>query len=250
MTVLDRIAYYRGRRDEAPNQQLARALARRKDQAGIREIARNLSHPNRSVQSDCLKVLYEIGYLDPRLISEYARESLGLLGSKNNRMVWGSMIALGTIAPRSARIIGPRLDEVFAALDRGSVITVVWGVRTLAGVACASRSHRPRIVPHLLRRLEICLPRDVPTHAWSCLPAIDHASRDLFLAVLDRRRPELSSSQAARLRKVIRELRAAEANAGGRVARTDTLEAQPKAAGNPSPVRRQRKTPPARRPAR
>jgi len=87
MTVLDRIAYYRGRRDEAPNQQLALALARRKDQAGIREIARNLSHPNRSVQSDCLKVLYEIGYLDPTLISEYARESLGLLGSKNNRMV-------------------------------------------------------------------------------------------------------------------------------------------------------------------
>jgi hypothetical protein len=250
MTVLDRIAHYQGRRDEAPNQQLARALARRKDKAGIREIARNLSHPNRSVQSDCLKVLYEIGYLDPALIADYAGEFLGLLGSKNNRMVWGSMIALGTIAPLRARVIGSRLDEVLAVLDRGSVITVVWGVRTLAGVACASRSRRPRIVPHLLRRLETCLPRDVPTHALSSLPAIDNASRDRFLAVLDRRRPELSSSQAARLRKVIRELRPAEAKTGDRVVRTESLAAQPQGAGNRSPVRRPRKTPPARRAAR
>jgi hypothetical protein len=250
MTVLDRIAYFRGRRDEAPNQQLARALARRKDQAGIREIARNLSHPNRSVQGDCLKVLYEIGYLDPALIADYAGEFLGLLGSKNNRMVWGSMIALGTIAPLRARVIGSRLDEVLAALDRGSVITVVWGVRTLAGVAGASRSHRPRILPHLLRRLETCLPRDLPTHAGSSLPAIDNASLDRFLAVLDRRRPDLSSSQAARLRKVIREFQLTKGKGADRAARAGSSAPRPKAAGNRSPVRRERKTPPARRPAR
>ncbi len=250
MTVLERIAYYQGRRDEVPNQQLARALARRKDTAGIREIARNLSNPNRSVQSDCLKVLYEIGYLDPALIADYAGEFLGLLGGKNNRMVWGSMIALGTIAPLRARVIGSRLDEVLAALDRGTVITVVWGVRTLAGVAGASRSDRPRILPHLLRRLETCLPRDVPTHALSCFPAIDDASQDRFLAVLERRRPDLSPSQAARLRKVIREFHLTKGKGADRVARAGSSAAKPKAAGNRSPGRGKRKAPPARRTTR
>ena len=249
MTVLARIAYYQGRRDELPNQQLARALARRKDAAGIREIARNLNNPNRSVQSDCLKVLYEIGYLDPALIADYAGEFLGLLGSKNNRMVWGSMIALGTIAPLKARVIGSRLDEVLAALDRGTVITVVWGVRTLAGVAGASRSDRPRILPHLLRRLGTCLPRDVPTHALSCFPAIDDASQGRFLAVLERRRPDLSPSQAARLRKVIREFQLAKGKGADRVARAGSSAAGSKAAGKRSPARKQRKTPPSPRPA-
>ena len=81
-----------------PNQELARELAARDDQAGIQEIADNLANKNKSVQSDCIKVLYEIGYLKPQLIAQYAEVFLGLLHSKINRMVWGSMIALATIA--------------------------------------------------------------------------------------------------------------------------------------------------------
>ena len=218
MTVLERIAFFQRRRDETPNQQLARDLARRKDAAGIREIASHLRNPNRNIQGDCLKVLYEIGYVGPALIAGYAGEFLDLLASNNNRVVWGSMIALGTVAPLRAGVIGSRLDEVLAALDRGSVITVVWGIRTLAGVAGASRRYRPRIVPRLLRQLESCIPRDVPTHALSCLPAIDKSSQGTFLAVLERRKPDLSPSQAARLHKVIRQLPGSKANETARPA--------------------------------
>lgn len=39
MSILERIAYYQNRRDEAPNQELARELANQRDIAGIREIA-------------------------------------------------------------------------------------------------------------------------------------------------------------------------------------------------------------------
>ncbi len=228
MTVLERIAFFQGRRDETPNQELARALARRKDAAGIREIANHLRNPNRNIQSDCLKVLYEIGYLDPALIARYAGEFLDLLASKNNRLVWGSMIALGTIAPLAPGVIGSRLDEVLAALDRGSVITVVWGMRTLAGVAGASRRYRPKIVPHLLRRLGSCPPRDVPTHALSCLPAIDNSTQEGFLAVLERRKTDLSPTQAARLRKVMRQLHGSTADETAR-------PAGKKGAGNRAP---------------
>jgi hypothetical protein len=60
--------FYQNRRDEVPNQQLAKELAETENKAGIKEIAKNLQHKNKSVQSDCLKVLYEIGYLKPDLI--------------------------------------------------------------------------------------------------------------------------------------------------------------------------------------
>jgi len=135
MSVLNRIAYFQNRRDEAPNQQLARVLAAAKDRKGIREIAENLWNENPNVSSDCLKVLYEIGYLDPKLIAGYVGDLLKLLKHKNNRMVWGSMIALSTIAAIKADDIYQHLKEIKRAIEHGSVITKDNGVKILAIVA-------------------------------------------------------------------------------------------------------------------
>ena len=98
MTVLHRIAHYQDRRDEVPNQELARDLADQQDTAGIREIAENLWNPDPNIRSDCLKVLYQIGFLAPELAAPYALDYLKLLRDKNNRLVWGGMIALSTVA--------------------------------------------------------------------------------------------------------------------------------------------------------
>jgi hypothetical protein len=99
VSVLNKISFFQNRKDEVPNQRLARGLAETKDKKGIREIAENLWNDNPSIQSDCLQVLYEIGYLDPKLIAGYAEDFLNLLHSKNNRLVWGSMTALSGVAP-------------------------------------------------------------------------------------------------------------------------------------------------------
>jgi hypothetical protein len=208
MPVLNRIAYYQDRRDEAPNRELARELAATRDQEGIREIADNLAHPNQSVQSDCLKVLYEIGYLAPDLIADYVAQFLALLKHKNNRMVWGGMIALATIAPLKAREIWNELDSVIDAVNYGTTITEDWGIKTLARVAAADEAYGRRIFPLLLKYLKECLPRDVPRHADSILPAVDATKREEFLALLETRRAELTGSQLLRLDKVVRRLRA------------------------------------------
>ncbi len=71
MSTLDKIAFFQNRRDEVPNQILAKELAETKNVDGIREIAANLENKNKNIRSDCLKVLYEIGYLDPDLIADY-----------------------------------------------------------------------------------------------------------------------------------------------------------------------------------
>jgi len=209
MSVLQRIATFQGRRDERPNQDLARTLARSHNREAIREIAENLHHPNRNVQSDCLKVLYEIGYLDPTLIAGYTEEFLDLLGSQSNRLVWGGMIALATVSPLTSGAIGKRLGEVLRAVEGGTLITVVWGVRVLATVAGRQRRFRAKSLPVLKRVLASCLARDVPLHAESILTVIDAADRKPFLAILAARQPELSAAQAGRLRKVLRKLEAA-----------------------------------------
>ena len=98
MTVIERIPYYQNTRNENPNQQLAKELTEKQDIEGIIEITAHLTDKNTNVRSDCLKVLYEIVYIEPNLIAPYVKDFLSLLDSKQNRMVWGSMIALSTIA--------------------------------------------------------------------------------------------------------------------------------------------------------
>jgi hypothetical protein len=167
-----------------------------------------LYHKNQNVQSDCLKVLYEIGYLAPELIADYVDDFLKLLKHKNNRMVWGAMIALATVADLKPREIWKSVDDVIAVTARGTVITLVWGIKTLAKVAAADKRYKDKLWPILMGHLKTCLPRDVPTHAESMLCAVDARHKDEFLSVLEARRAEMTPSQLARLRKITKQLEA------------------------------------------
>ena len=206
MSMLNKIAFYQNRRDEVPNQQLAKELAETQNTEGIREIAANLQNKNKNVQSDCLKVLYEIGYLKPELIAAYVQDFLGLLKSKNNRMVWGAMIGLATVADKKPKEIYVQLATVTAAVDKGSLITVVWGVKALAKVAAADKTYKQKIFPLLTAQLQKCIPRDVPMHAESILPAIDADNKQEFLSILETRKPEMTASQLSRLRRITKNL--------------------------------------------
>jgi len=206
MSALDKIAFFQNRRDEVPNQQLARELAENEDKVGIAEIAENLQHKNKSVQSDCLKVLYEIGYLKPDLIAIYVSDFLELLKSKNNRMVWGAMIALATIADKKPREIYAKIEDVTAAIQKGTLITVVWGVKTLAKLAAADNTYKQKIFPILMTQLKTCIPRDFPMHAESILPAIDPKNKNEFLSIIENRKTEMTTAQLARLKKVTKNL--------------------------------------------
>lgn len=187
MSVLNRIAYFQNRRDEVPNQELARELAEKKDEDGIREIAENLWHENQNVRSDCLKVLYEIGYLDPELIADYVDDFLRLLKSRNNRLVWGSMIALSTIAAIRAVEIYPHVEEIKRVMDHGSVITRDNGVKILAAIASKNDQYQEVIFPYLLKHLETCRPKDVPQHAESIVVVVSVRNKDEFVRVLEKR---------------------------------------------------------------
>lgn len=210
-SVLNQISYYQNRRDEVPNQELARRLVEIKNKEGIAEIAENLWNPNRKIQSDCIKVLYEIGYRDPGLIASYAVDFLKLLRSRSNRMVWGGMIALSTIAEIAAGEIDPHREEIEKAMARGSVITVDAGVQTLASLAATSQERREEIFPTLLEHLRTCRPKDAPQRAGKVLVAVNGGNRDAFIRVLEKRLGDLKPSQAARLRRVIRQAQAIQA---------------------------------------
>ena len=203
--MLNKIACYQGRRDEVPNQELARELVASEDTAGIREIAENLWNSEANVRSDCLKVLYEIGYLKPELVAPYAGDFLKLLGSRSNRLVWGAMIGLSTVAEIAADEIYPHAAEIQRAMVGGTIITLDAGILALSRLAATRDDRRTALLPYLLDFLRDCRPSDLPRHAERVLMAIAVGSKDEFVAVLQARLPLLTPAQAARLKKVMRQ---------------------------------------------
>ncbi len=84
MTVLHKLASALNRRDEVPNQELAQRIIEAGDKTAIRELVENLGHRDKNIQSDCIKVLYEIGERRPELIAKYYKEFGTLLESSKN----------------------------------------------------------------------------------------------------------------------------------------------------------------------
>lgn len=207
MSVLNKIACLQTRRDNVPNQLLARELVDRRDADGIREIADNLRNKDRNIQSDCIKVLYEVGYIDPGLIAGYVGHFVNLLTNSNNRMVWGGMLALSTVAELEPDEVYKHRDAIKRAMECGSVITVDAGVELLAILASGDKKRREDLFPYLLKHLATCRPKDVPQHAERVVIAVDGKNKQEFIRLLERRLTDMTSIQAARVRKVIRQAR-------------------------------------------
>jgi hypothetical protein len=205
VSVLNHIAHSQGRRDEVPNQELARDLTARKDRAGIREIAENLWNKDKSIQADCIKVLYEAGALEPALIADYADDFIKLLRSRNNRLVWGGMTALAAVAELKADVIYTHRDEIQKTISAGSVITVDNGIQALARAAAKDENYNRAIFPYLLDHLKTCRPKDVAQHAEKTLTAVNATNKAAFISALETRMIDLSGSGLARVRKVLRE---------------------------------------------
>ncbi|HKY55255.1 MAG TPA: hypothetical protein VJM08_13150 [Anaerolineales bacterium] len=205
MSILNRLATSLGRRDEVPNQELARDLAAKKDKEGIGEIAENLWNNDKNIQADCIKVLYEMGRIEPKLITDYTADFVKLLRSKNNRLAWGAMTALAEVAKADPNTVFQHLDVIKKAKETGSVITVDNAISALAYTAAANKNYNDAIFPYLLKHLSSCRPKEVPQHSEKTLPAVNASNKTDFIKVLEKRIEDLSGSGLSRVKKVIKQ---------------------------------------------
>jgi hypothetical protein len=204
MPVLHRIAHLQNRRDEVLNVELARELAAKKNKAGIREIAENLWNKDKNIQGDCIKVLYEVGVIEPKLIANYTDDFVKALKSKNNRLVWGGMTALAEVAKADPGAVFGHFDEIKKAKEAGSVITVDNAISALAYTAAANDKYNKAIFPYLLKHLSSCRPKEVAQHAEKTLPAVNGKNKSEFIKVIEKRLEDLNGSALARVKRLIK----------------------------------------------
>jgi len=207
MSVLHQLATALGRRDEVPNQELARRIVRERDAAAVQELVENLWHKNKAIPSDCIKVLYEIGAANPDLIANYYNEFGKLLESKNNRLVWGAMMALDTIVLKQPKGVHRLLSKILKTADSsGSVIARDHAVGILAKLATL-KPYRRDSIALLLEQLMSCPNNQFAMYVEMSAPVIDAENKERFRQLIEKRSAELERESAKkRVAKVLKKL--------------------------------------------
>lgn len=206
MSVINKLASSLDRRDETPNQELAAEIAANNDKTAVQELVDNLSNKSKDIQSDCIKVLYEIGTLKPALISAHVNSLIELLGNKNNRLQWGAMTALHTITNEKPDAVYNTLPIIIAVADKGSVITNDHCVGILIKLV-AVKKYAEDAFQLLLERLKRCPTNQLPMYAENALVVINEKNKAVFIKTLMARLSEIEKeTKRARVEKVIKKL--------------------------------------------
>ena len=204
--MIERVAYHLGKNDEEPNIALAIQLCETKDSEGIKEIIAGLKNKNQQVANDCIKVLYEIGERNPKLIAGYVFEFIQLLKSRDNRLVWGGMTALSKITFLKPKEVFENINVVVRAYENGSVITRDNSISVFAELAKADQKHEKILVKRLIDHLKTCRSKEVGQHAERAFICINASNSEEFMTVLLQRRENLTDAQKKRLDKLIHKI--------------------------------------------
>jgi hypothetical protein len=206
MKIIDLLSSSLRQKGNEANIALAKSIAEKGNKEAVKELVENLSNKNKNIQSDCIKTLYETGYRKPELIAEYYSEFLKLLTDRNNRLVWGGMIALSTITELKAREIFSSLDLILKTVNKGSVIT------TDAGVAILSRLNQHKEFfnttdPLLMEQLWRCPIKQLPMYAEQSMISLNKKNKEAYRNLIEKRKIECEKdSQTKRLTNILKRI--------------------------------------------
>lgn len=204
MNAIEILATSLKKRDDKPNQDLADEIIRSGRNDWVKELVENLNNKDKNIQSDCIKVLYEIGERgSAEMIAPYCREIGSILTSKNNRLVWGAMTALDMIASVNPDEVYNLLPLIMSAIDNGSVITIDHGVGILAKLS-GMKKYAETAFPLLIEQLKKCPAKQLPMYTEKSTIVINASDKKQLVDLIHTRMSEMDKdSKRKRLNKVI-----------------------------------------------
>ena len=204
MSVINKLASSLNRRDEVPNQELAKQIATKGDKKAVKELIDNLNNKSKDIQNDCIKVLYEIGEIKPSLIAGYAKEFIALLDHKNNRLQWGAMTAINTITLENPKLINGALTKIISSAERGSVITRDYAVNILIKL-CSLKQYSKNAFSLLNEQILASPVNQLPMYAERAMAIINDNNKNIFIKTLSSRLEDIDKeSKRKRIQRVIK----------------------------------------------
>jgi hypothetical protein len=202
LTIPHKLSTSLGRTHEAPNIALAEEIVKKKDAKAIAELITLLENQDKNIQSDIIKVLYEIGERKPELISEYINVFLMLLDHTNNRLIWGAMSALDSISLSQPKEIYKHLSKILDVAAKGSVITRDHAVNILINLAKVKR-YAKNAQTLLFAEMASCPVNQLPMYAERAATIVTKEMKLKFKEVLEMRIEDVEQeSKRRRIEKV------------------------------------------------
>lgn len=206
MTVINQLSSSLGQKGNDANIALAKDIATTENNDAIKELVENLDNEDKKIQADCIKTLYETAYIKPELIANYYSEFLELLSSKNNRLVWGGMIALSTIADLKPKALFESIDLISDSVNKGSVITVDAGVQIFAKLNTYPE-YQDKVENLLTDLLWKCPIKQLPQYMEKSTISIRKHNKEIYQRIIIERKVECEKeSQVKRLDKVLKQM--------------------------------------------
>ncbi len=206
MTVINQLSSSLGHKGNDANIALAKELAETENSDAIKELVENLKNKDKKIQADCIKTLYEVAYIKPDLIASYYSEFLELLSNKNNRLVWGGMIALMTITDLKSKELFESLDLISDTVNQGSIITIDSGVEIYAKLNKYSE-YQDKVENLLTDQLWKCPIKQLPKYMEKSIISITEWNKEIYKKIINERKPECEKdSQVKRLDKVLKQI--------------------------------------------
>ena len=206
MSVINQLSSSLGQKGNEANIALAKEIAESENTEAIKELVENLENKDKKIQADCIKTLYETAYIKPDLIADYYSEFLGLLSSKNNRLVWGGMIALMTITDLRNKELFASIDLISDTVKKGSVITIDCGVEIFAKLNKYSE-YQDKVENLLIDQLWKCPIKQLPQYMEKSIISITAQNKEIYQKIINERKSECEKdSQVKRLDKILKQI--------------------------------------------
>jgi hypothetical protein len=204
MTVLNKLASSLGRKDEEPNNDLAREIAASGDKAAVKELIDALQQKKRDIQSDAIKTLYELGDIKPALLADYIDEFAALLTSKNNRLQWGGMAALSAVTLENPKALYTLLPQILDAAEKGSVITRDETVKILSKLGTV-KEYNQDVFDLLNEQLLKAPVNQFAMYAEYTFPIVSKKNKEAFIDTLKARLGGIDQeSKQKRINKILK----------------------------------------------
>lgn len=183
---------------------IAARICTAKDGAGVQALVRQL-YTSAPAAAESMRVLQHVAERRPDLLVPHATEITDCLAGHAPRMVGGTMVLLASIADLCAPELMGRLPLLIRTYKNGSVVVVDSSITVFAKLCAADERYERSLFPMLLLHLNACRPKELPQHAQRVAICVHKGNARGFVAVLEKRKPELSPNQLKRLGRVLRQ---------------------------------------------
>lgn len=206
MTVINKLSSSLGQKGNDANIALAKKIAKTENIHAIKELVENLKNKDKKIQADCIKTLYETAYIKPDLIASYHSEFMALLSNKNNRLIWGGIIALMTITDLKSKELYASVDLISDTVNKGSTITIDSGIEILAKLNKYSE-YQNKVEILLIDQLWRCPIKQLPKYMEKSIISITEKNKEIYENIINERKSECErDSQVKRLDKVLKQI--------------------------------------------